>query len=47
MIARILYDKGYREYVEAARIVGSRHQHMVFQLLGNIDQSHIWDIRIM
>lgn len=40
MIARILYDKGYREYIEAARIVGSRHQHIVFQLLGNIDPEY-------
>ena len=40
MIARILYDKGFREYAEAARIVGCRNEHIVFQLLGNIDPEY-------
>ena len=40
MIARILYDKGYREYVEAARSVRSRYSDTVFQLLGSIDYEY-------
>ena len=37
MIARILYDKGYAEYVEAARIVREKYPGTEFQLLGDID----------
>jgi glycosyltransferase involved in cell wall biosynthesis len=34
MIARLLGDKGVREYAEAARQVGRTHQNVRFQLLG-------------
>lgn len=34
LIARMLWDKGIKEYVEAARLVKERHPNVVFQLLG-------------
>ncbi|MNF27965.1 N,N'-diacetylbacillosaminyl-diphospho-undecaprenol alpha-1,3-N-acetylgalactosaminyltransferase [compost metagenome] len=34
LIARMLWDKGVGEYVEAARIVRQQYPHAVFQLLG-------------
>lgn len=34
LIARMLWDKGVREYVEAARIVRQQYPQAVFQLLG-------------
>ena len=34
MVSRILYDKGYSEYIEAARIVKTRHPDTRFELLG-------------
>ncbi len=34
LIGRLLWDKGVREYVEAARAVRARHPHARFQLLG-------------
>ncbi|WP_411684831.1 glycosyltransferase family 4 protein [Aeromonas caviae] len=34
LIARMLWDKGVGEYVEAARIVRQQHPNAVFQLLG-------------
>lgn len=37
MVARVLYDKGYREYVEAARTIHKRHPDVVFELLGPLD----------
>ena len=37
MIARVLYDKGYAEYVNAARIVREKYPETEFQLLGDID----------
>jgi len=37
MVARLLWDKGVREYVEAARIVKKQHPEMRFQLLGFLD----------
>lgn len=40
MISRLLYDKGYTEYVETARIIRARHPDTEFQLLGNIDPSY-------
>ena len=39
MIARILYDKGYAEYVEAARIIRKEYPDVEFQLLGRIDEA--------
>lgn len=40
MIARILYDKGYAEYVEAARIIRKEYPDVEFQLLGRIDEEY-------
>lgn len=37
MIARVLYDKGYSEYVNAARIVKKEYPDVIFNLLGKID----------
>lgn len=39
MIARLLVDKGVREYVEAAKIVCSRFSGVKFQLVGGLDQN--------
>ena len=36
MIARVLYDKGYQEYVEAAKIIKKDYADVEFQLLGSI-----------
>lgn len=38
MVARVLYDKGYTEYVEAARIIRNEHPEAEFCLLGAIDK---------
>ena len=40
MVARVLYDKGYAEYVEAARVVKKEYSNVEFQLLGNIDTTY-------
>lgn len=37
MVARVLYDKGYDEYVAAARIVKSKYPDTKFKLLGPLD----------
>lgn len=37
MIARVLYDKGYKEYVEAAKLIKEQNPNVEFQLLGAID----------
>jgi len=37
MVARLLWDKGVREYVEAAKIVKKRNPETRFQLLGFLD----------
>jgi glycosyltransferase involved in cell wall biosynthesis len=37
LIARMLWDKGVGEYVEAAKIVKSKYPHVEFQLLGFLD----------
>ena len=39
MIARLLIDKGIREYVEAARLVNARHPEARFLLVGPADRS--------
>ncbi len=39
LIARLLGDKGVREYVEAGRLVKRRHPNVVFQLAGWIDSN--------
>lgn len=40
MIARVLYDKGYHEYVEAAKIVRKKFPNIEFCLLGRIDKEY-------
>lgn len=37
MVARVLYDKGYAEFVEAAKIVKQLYPSISFELLGPID----------
>lgn len=39
MIARLLYEKGVVEYVEAARLLRARYPQVRVQLLGGIDES--------
>ena len=40
MIARVLYDKGYQEYVDAARAVRRDYPEAEFRLLGRIDEEY-------
>ena len=37
MVARILYDKGYKEYVDAAKIVKEKYPDIKFKILGPLD----------
>jgi len=37
LIARMLFDKGIREYVEAARLIKARYSQVSFDLLGFLD----------
>lgn len=37
MIARVLYDKGYSEFVQAAEMVKKKYPNAVFELLGAMD----------
>jgi glycosyltransferase involved in cell wall biosynthesis len=39
MLARLLGDKGVREYVAAAKILKKEYPHIVFQLAGEIDEN--------
>ncbi|WP_458774904.1 glycosyltransferase family 4 protein [Desulforhopalus sp. 52FAK] len=39
LIARLLGDKGIREYVEAASEVRSRHPNAIFKLVGDVDDN--------
>jgi glycosyltransferase involved in cell wall biosynthesis len=39
MVARVLYEKGVVEYVEAARLLRARYPQVRVQLLGGIDES--------
>ena len=39
MVARLLVDKGVREYVKAAKIVSSSFSNVKFQLAGKLDQN--------
>lgn len=39
MVARVLYDKGYTEYVEAAKIVRKKYPNLQIELLGPLDES--------
>lgn len=38
MVARVLYDKGYSEYVEAAKIVQKKYPGIQFDLIGSLDE---------
>mgnify|MGYP002543207439 FL=1 len=40
MVARVLYDKGYKEMVEAAKIVKRTHPEVEVQLLGPVDEAY-------
>lgn len=40
MIARVLYDKGFKEYVEAAKLIKAQRGDVEFQLLGAIDEGN-------
>ena len=37
LISRMLWDKGVKEYVEAAKIIKEKYPHVEFQLLGFLD----------
>lgn len=39
MVARVLYDKGYKEYVDAATIVKEKYPNVSIELLGATDFS--------
>lgn len=39
MVARLLHDKGIREYVEAARIVKKKYPEVDFNLVGGLDEN--------
>lgn len=40
MVARILYDKGYQEYVDAAKAIRKEYPDIEFWLLGKIDEAY-------
>jgi len=40
LIARMLWDKGIKEYIEAAKIIKKKYPHAEFQLLGFLDVSN-------
>lgn len=40
LVARMLGDKGVREYVEAARLLRTRYDRLEFQLLGFVDSAN-------
>lgn len=40
MVGRVLYDKGYREYVQAAKIVKQQYPDVCCQLLGMLDETY-------
>lgn len=40
MVARVLWDKGFKEYVEAAEKIKSKYKNIEFQLLGMIDNDN-------
>ncbi|MDO5760796.1 MAG: glycosyltransferase [Bacteroidota bacterium] len=39
MVARVLYDKGYQEYVDAAEIVKKKYLNIDIELLGPLDET--------
>ncbi len=40
MISRVLYDKGYQQFVDAAKIISKECPEAKFILLGDIDESY-------
>lgn len=40
MVGRVLYDKGYRKYVQAAKIVKQQYPDVRCQLLGMLDETY-------
>jgi N,N'-diacetylbacillosaminyl-diphospho-undecaprenol alpha-1,3-N-acetylgalactosaminyltransferase len=40
MIGRLIWDKGVREFVEASRLVRSKHANVLFLLVGQIDEGN-------
>ena len=40
MIARLLYDKGYEEYVNTAEAIRKEYPDCEFQLLGSVDVAY-------
>ncbi len=40
LVARMLYDKGIQEYIEAAKIIKQRNNNVIFHLLGDIDEGN-------
>jgi len=40
MSARLIYDKGVREYVDACKIIKSKYANIKFQLLGQMETGH-------
>ena len=40
MISRLLYDKGYSQFVDAAKEVKSKFPATTFQLLGDVDEDY-------
>lgn len=40
MIARVLYDKGFQQYVDAAKIIKRNYNDTRFWLLGDIDEQY-------
>ena len=40
MVARVLYDKGYEEFIEAATALKNQHVHANFSLLGPVDETY-------
>lgn len=39
-IARVLYDKGYQELIDASKFIKWKRKDVVFQWLGNIDEEY-------
>ena len=40
MVARVLWEKGFKEYTEAAEILKKKYDNLEFQLLGIIDEDN-------
>ncbi len=44
-ISRILEEKGYKEFIEAARILKGRHPEAVFHIIGPCDEEYLPELR--